>query len=139
MAEAQTIPYIGLDACAKMVEAASACPATPAAAAPVTAGQPNWDAMASSFASLSLAFTVGSIALGVVAVISAIGWGFIVKARAEKEAREEARKCAREVVDQWLATEAPMRIRMYVEYLQDTSIGTIDDDRAADDIGKGAG
>jgi hypothetical protein len=101
--------------------------------------QPNWDALANSFASLSLAFTVGSIILGVIAVISAIGWGYVVTVRAEKEARKEASECAKVLMDKWLAEEAPKIVRQHVDNLQNASLGATNDAEAADEMGKEAG
>lgn len=132
---AQNEPSMAVEACSKMVEAATkSC-----VAAPQQAGDPNWDAMATSFSSLSLAFTWGTIILAVIALIGAIAWGWFVKGWAEKEARIEAEKCATATINEWLSKEAPQIIRRHVEYLNDTSVGKTDDGKAADEIGEAAG
>lgn len=91
---AQNIP---VEACSKMVEAAtrSCQPLIAAAPEPV-------NTTADSLAALSTAFTYGSILLGVIALVGAIAWGFLVKGWAEKEAREEAERCTKK----WLEEEA---------------------------------
>lgn len=124
-----------------MVEAASRACSAPAAA-PATAAsvpQPNWDAMANAFASQSVALTWGSILLALIGLVSAAGWGYVVKRRAEEEARDEARKCAKIMIQDWLTNEAPGIIRKHVELLQDVSPGRTDDDEAADEMGQVAG
>jgi hypothetical protein len=95
--------------------------------------------MANSFSALSVALTVGSIFLAFLGLISAIGWGYIVKLRAENEARKTAESIAVQRIEQWLAEEAPGLIRRKLEMLQDTSIGRTDDDVAADEMGQAAG
>lgn len=92
---------------------------------------------------LALHLLGGAIVLAVVAVIVAVGWGYLVKVWAEKEAREEAERCANKIVEahmqKWLSTEAPLIIRRHVDYLRDATLGDDDDDKAAEDIGKEAG
>jgi hypothetical protein len=121
------------------VEAATKSCTPQAQPAPAAASQPNWDAMANSFASLSTALTWGSILLAVIAIISGLAWGWVVAKRAENEARTEAKRCAQAVIDQWLAQEAPKIVRAHVEYLRNTSLGGEDDDSAADAMGNAAG
>jgi hypothetical protein len=116
-------------------QCASAAPAAVAS----QATQPNWDQLANSFASLSAAFAWGSILLALIAVGAGIGWGFYVKHWAEREAREEATKCVKVLMDKWLAEEAPQLIRQSVELLQNTSLGSTDDGEAADEMGEEAG
>jgi hypothetical protein len=121
-----------------MVEAsAKACsaPVVQRASAP----EPNWDAMATSLSGLSTALAYGSVLLGLLALITAVGWGYLITRKAEKEAREEAEKCARNLIEKWLTEEAPSIIRRRVEMLQDASLGRTDDDQAADEIGRVAG
>ena len=127
-------PSMTVEACSKMVEAATkTCAPTEAAPAP------NWDAMANSFASLSLAFTWGTIILAVIALIGAVAWGWFVKGWAEKEARIEAERCAKLKIDEWLAVQAPQIVRRHFDNLQDATLGNGDDAQAADEIGKEAG
>lgn len=135
--EAQT-PSSAWGACTKIVEAATkSCSAqVPTPSAPL---QPNWDAMANSFASLSAAFAWGSLLLAIVAIISGLAWGWVVARRAENEARTEAQRCAQAFIDRWLADEAPQIVRAHVEYLRNTSLGGDDDDLAADAMGEAAG
>lgn len=142
MAGPTSSPYITLDACARMVEASSN--ASKAQTADMTsAASPNWDAIANSFASLSVALAYISILLAIVAIISAIGWGYVVTVRAEKEARKVARECAKEcaneLINRWLAEEASAMIRTNVDNLQNASLGQDSDYIAADEIGKAAG
>ena len=126
--------------CERFVSAASrACPAVAAPAPTPATAPPEWDALANSFASLSNAFAFGSIILALVAIVGAVGWGYLVKKWAEEEARKEAAECVKKIMDRWLADEAPQIIRKNVEYLQNTSLGPGDDDRAADEMGKEAG
>lgn len=130
--------------CERLVNAAYAScqkPAIAVAAAPPIAGQPQpeWDALANSFASLSAAFAWGSIVLALVAVAAAIGWGYLVKVWAEREARAEAAEFVKKEMARWLADEAPGIIRQHVENLQNPSLGNTPDGEAADEIGEEAG
>ena len=129
---------MSVQACGQLVaSAAQSC------AAPIVATQrsqqPNWDAMANSFAALSAAFAWGSILLALVGIAGAVGWGFLVKNWAEKAARTAATECAQRHVDKWLEKEAPRIIREHVELLQSASLGEQNDASAADEIGEGAG
>ena len=138
MSKTQSVPTIAVEACAKMLEvSAKAC--QPVAAKAESASGPNWDAMATSLSSLSTAFAFGSVLLGLIALVAAFGWGYVVTVRAEREARKEAKACAREMIDRWLVEEAPLIVRRKLEMLQDTSMGTEDDDHAADEMGRAAG
>jgi hypothetical protein len=131
---AQSVPSITIDACSKMLEAAAkSCASTQPPSAP------NWDAMANSFASLSTAIAWGSVVVAIMAFFGALTWGKVVTMRAEKEAREEAKKCAKELIDKWLADEAPGIIRERVDLIIDATLGAGNDAKAADDIGKEAG
>lgn len=129
---------ITVDACSKMVESATRSCQPLIAAAPEQAN-PNWDAMATSFASLSNAFAWGSIILAVVAIIAALAWGKIVTASAEKEARDMAKSCAEDYIKKWLAEQAPGIIRERVDLIMDATLGAGDDAKAADELGKEAG
>jgi hypothetical protein len=88
-----------VNACAKMVEAATNhCAAAPAAP-PLTQTQPNFDAMAislaaqsSSLTSIGNALTWGGVVLAIAATIAAIQWGRLVMREAVTEARESAQK-----------------------------------------------
>jgi large-conductance mechanosensitive channel len=131
---AEIAPSMAVEACSKIVEAA-----TNSCTAPATLATPNWDAMATSFASLSNAFAWGSLIVAIMAFIMALAWGKIVTARAEKEARDEAKKCANELIAKWLAEEAPQIIRLNVEIITNATLGNGNDEKAADDIGKEAG
>ncbi|WP_158660213.1 hypothetical protein [Niveispirillum cyanobacteriorum] len=138
MSEPSEIPSMPVEACVRMVETtARAC--TPPTAPPVTSSAPNWDAMATSLSSLSAALAYGSVLLGVLALFTAIGWGVFITRRAEKEAREEAERCARKLIEEWLAKEAPVMIRRKVEMLQDASMDRGDDGQAAEQMGSAAG
>lgn len=100
---------------------------------------PEWDALANSFASLSAALAWGSILLALIAIVAAIGWGFLVRHWAEREARAEAAECVKKLMDKWLVDEAPQIIRKHVELLQNASLGEDGDGEAADEMGKEAG
>lgn len=126
----QTIP---VSACMKVIEAAtqSCRPATLAlATVGPTPAQPNWDAMATSFASLSNAFAWGSLILTLLTIFAGFTWGKIVTAGAEKEAR----KMAEAEVKRWLNDEAlPMIMRQANEFLQTfRGEGPISDDALAE-------
>jgi hypothetical protein len=125
------------DICSKMVESATrSC--QPLLSVPPEQPNPNWDAMASSFASLSSAFAWGSIILAVVAVIAALAWGKIVTSTAEKEAKAMAKACADDYIKEWLSKEAPGIIRERVDFILDATLGSGNDSDAADEIGKEA-
>ena len=95
--------------------------------------------MANSFASLSVALTIGSIILALITLVSAAGWGYIVKQRAEEEARSIAKACAEQLIAKWLAEDAPGIVRRKVDMLGDASLGAGDDAKAADEMGEVAG
>ena len=138
----QTPSMMPVDACVRIVEAGakSCAAAVPAVSAVVpTAADPQWDALANSFASLSNAFAWGSLLLAVIAIVSAGAWGWFVKGWAEKEAKKEAKECTQKFIETWLAEEAPQIVRRHVDVLRNTSLGTVDDDNAADSIGQEAG
>ena len=124
--------------CERFVNAASHSCTISAQPAP-TAHEPTWDALANSFASLSAAFAWGTLFLALVAVLAAIGWGFLVRHWAEREAKKEAAECVDRLMDKWLVEEAPQIVRKHVELLQNASLGGDDDQAAADEMGKEAG
>lgn len=105
---------ITADVCSKMVESATrSC--QPMISLPPEQANPNWDAMAASFASLSNAFAWGSLILAGVAIIAAFTWGKIVTERAEREAREMAKA----KVERWLQDDAlPLILREVSEFLR---------------------
>lgn len=123
--------------CERFVDAAAR--SCKQAAPPVAQPQPEWDALANSFASLSNAFAWGALLLGFLAVVAGVAWGLLVRVWAEREARAEAAECVKRQMDAWLAEEAPTIIRQHVESLQNASLGTTPDEEAADEIGKEAG
>ena len=126
----QSVP---VNVCTQMVEAATR------SCQPLLSVPPEpTNTTADSLAALSTAFTFGSILLAIIALIGAVAWGFLVKVWAEREARTEARRIAKECADEWMAKNAPLIIQKHVEFLRDTSVGDNDDDKAADDIGRGA-
>jgi hypothetical protein len=95
--------------------------------------------MANSFASLSTAFTWGSLILALVAIIGGLAWGWIVAKKAENEARTEAKRCAEAFIEKWLADEAPRIVREHMENIGKASLGTGNPDEAADAMGNAAG
>ena len=129
---------IPVEACSKMVEAATRSCQPLISVPPEPANN-----TADSLAALSTAFTYGSILLAIIALLGALAWGFLVKVWAEREARAEAIKVAKECADayinKWLAEQAPGIIRARVDLINDASLGSGDDDTAADDLGAGAG
>lgn len=114
---------ISADTCVRLVETATRT-CQPVASAQPTGSTPNWDAMANSFASLSNAFAWGSLLLALIAVFATIGWGYVVKVWAEREAREEARRCTTEEaersVKKWLDEEALPLLRREMEEFRKT-------------------
>ena len=137
-------PMIDLAMCERLVSAtANSCTAKTFPAAPAIPQQPEWDAIATSFASLGAAFAWGSILLGVVALLGGIAWGIVVKAKAEAEARavatQVAQDCVEVLVNKWLTEKAPQIIRENVELLGNATLGSGNDEQAADDIGGLAG
>ncbi|MFN3932662.1 MAG: hypothetical protein ACK4JY_13030 [Brevundimonas sp.] len=70
-----------------------------------------------------------------IALLGGIAWAKLVRG----QAKDEAKRCAEETVREWLNKEAPGIIRQHIDLLKDTSLGTDDDDKAADEIGKEAG
>jgi hypothetical protein len=130
-----------LSACARIVEASTkSCSLQAVPQAQTPASGPNWDAMANSFASLSTAFTWGSILLAFVGILAGLAWGYFVAIRAENEARTAAKRYAHEIINDWLAKEAPAIIRAHVENLRSPTLGDEnDDDSAADALGEAAG
>jgi hypothetical protein len=128
----------GLDSCVRIVEAACAASRAAPAADPPPANNPNWDAMAVSFASIANGLTWGSIFLAFLAVVVGITWGHIIVSRAETEARDAAKKCAKESSDQWMKENAPDIIAQHLELLRGARASN-GDGEAADKIGEGAG
>ena len=125
---------ITADMCVKMVEfAAHSCQPIIAATQPAPAISPG-----DGLASLSTAFMYGSLLLGALALIGAIAWGFVVKVWAEKEARQEAQKCANALIEAWLANQAPGIVRQFADNITRPTLGD-GDDAAADEIGESAG
>jgi hypothetical protein len=106
---------------------------------PVADASPNMDAIGVSLSALSTAFTYGSLLVAAVAIVAAIGWGFLVRHWAEREAKKEAQECVDRMMAKWLSEEAPQIIRKHVDNLGNASLGTDDDEKAADEMGKEAG
>lgn len=131
--------------CERLIGAAyKACP-TPvaltgtAASPPPPVAQPEWDALANAFASLSMALAWGSLLLGIVAIAAGVAWARHVRKSAEEEARAEARKCVEELMREWRSTDLPPLVRQSVEVILDASKGLGNDLTAADEMGEGAG
>jgi hypothetical protein len=123
---------ITANACMKIVEAASQpchvqVAASPAIATGVSAGD--------GLASLSTAFTYGSMALAVLVLIAGYGWAKFVA----HEAKEMAKADAKTYIDDWLADKAAGIIRQRVDFIIDATLGSGSDDKAADDLGEHAG
>lgn len=130
----QTIPA---DVCVKVVEAATrSC--LPVAPSPLAQASPNWDAMATAIASQSNAIAWGALVLAVIVVIAGIAWGKIITNRAEREARSMAKASADDYIQAWLSEKAPGLVRERVDFILDATLGSGDDNVAADDIGKEA-
>jgi hypothetical protein len=79
---------------------------------------------------LSVMIAVGAILIAVLAI-----WSY---SHFRTLAIEAAEKTAKSTVDGWLADQAPSIIRKHVDLLKDTSLGSENDEIAADEIGKGA-
>lgn len=129
---------ITADVCSKMVESATRSCQPLIQVPPEPANN-----AADSLAALSTAFTYGSIMLAILALIAGFAWAKIVAAHAEKEARVEAQKvakeCADEYIGEWLSKEAPGIIRERVDFILDTTLGSGNDAEAADELGEKAG
>ena len=109
---------ITVDACAQIVEAATkSCVAAPVLPQS-TITQPNWDAMANSFAGLSNAIAWGGLILTVILFFAGLGWGKVIMRNAEKEARDEARQC----MAQWIAENAASEVRLAVDKIIGSSL-----------------
>lgn len=132
-------PSTAWGACTKIVEAATKSCAGSGIAPPQPPLEPNWDALANSFASLSAALAWGSIGLAILAIVVGFGWAKIVTAEAKNEARTEAAKCAKLYIDEWLREMAPAIVRTHVEYLRSTTISGDKSDSTADAMGNAAG
>lgn len=127
------LPPDPFEGCARIVEAA--CGGAKAAAAsipdPPATSSPNWDTIANALASVSVGLAWGSIFLALLAIFVGMEWGRKVVDRAEKEAR----KRAEEAMEKWLADEAPMIVSRHVEYILNASLGSSDDEKAAEELG----
>lgn len=126
---------MSVSVCERLIDAASRpCP-TPVEVPPVAvASQPEWDALANSLASVGAAVAWGGTVLAVIALIAGIAWAKLLRGIA----REESRRCAEELMDRWLAEEAPQILSRMNASMQDASIGDTEDTLAADQIGEGA-
>ena len=99
-------PTIDLDACSRMVAAAShACPTVT-----TTTPEPqHFDALATSFASLSVIIGLLTTVIAFGALLGLVVWGIFVRTWAKEEARraadEELKRIAGPKLDEWLSTE----------------------------------
>lgn len=103
-------PSMGIDTCVRMVDAASrscVAPIQPQVLPSVSTGD--------GLAALSTTFMYGSLFLGFIAVLGAIGWGIVVKVGAEREARAEAER----LTTKWLKEEATPFILRAVSQFSD--------------------
>ncbi len=137
---------ISAEICSQMVESATrAC--QPMISVPPEQGNPNWDAMAVALSLQSNAIAWGATLLGVIFAVVGWAWGKTIAAEAEREARtiaeREARtmakSCAEDYITKWLAEEAPGIIRDRVDMINDATLGSGDDGKAAFDLGAQAG
>jgi hypothetical protein len=128
-------PQIPVSVCERLIEAGTKpCPA-PVAAPPLQAApQPEWDALANSLASVGAAVAWGGTVLAIIALIAGIAWAKLLRGIA----REESRRCAEELMEKWLAEEAPQLLSRMNASIQDASIGDTEDTLAADQMGEGA-
>lgn len=106
---------ISAETCVRLVETATTACQPMASAQPIQP-QPNWDAMANSFASLSASLSWGALLLAIIFGLATFGWGYVVKVWAEREAREEAQRCA----EKWLEDEATPLLRREMEEFRKT-------------------
>lgn len=121
-----------LDAASQGCKAAAAQPLTaPTGAVPAA---PDWNPLSISLTSLATAFTWGCVVAGIIAILVAIALVYVVNQRAAQEARETAKKCANE----WLDQNGPKLMRDYIELIQSPTIGGGGDGNAADQMGEGA-
>ena len=90
--------------------------------------------MANSFASLSTVIAWGSLIFAVMLFVVGLAWGKMVTQHAEKEVREDAKRCA----EKWFAEEAPAIMRQFLENITGPTL-TGNDGNDADEIGEHAG
>ena len=139
-----------VESCQKLIATAMSYCKGPPIAAPVgelppvspvaPPSGPDFDAIGVSLSALSTAFTYGSIFLALLAIGLALGYGYVLRNMAEREAREEARKCAEETINKWLTEQAPRVIQQHVENLTlKSEAGVTLSGEAADEIGEKAG
>lgn len=139
MATGNAAASITIDACSRLLDATVKSCAPTHQPSPVPP-PPNWDALATTFGSLSVVIGLFGLLLGIIAIVAGFAWAKIVKRDAEDEARKEAKACVDKMLGDWLATEAPQVVRRHVEYIVDASIdGDDDQEQAADAMGEGAG
>ena len=115
------MPGISVQSCVRLVEATAA--QCKAAAQPISEpkANPDFDALAASLAAQSNAIsaqanylTLGSIIFAVIAIVVAVGWGWLVKHWAEKAARD--------AVNDWMNQNAPGEIARILANLTPSSI-----------------
>jgi len=116
------VQVISADVCGKMMEAATRSCHPMISLPPEPA-----NGTADSLAALSTAFTYGSLLLGLIALVGAIAWGFVVKVWAEREAKREAERCTK----QWLEEEGVPMLRREMQawratFSQESPISTVD-------------
>jgi len=99
--------------------------------------EPNWEGVTAGLTSLSTAFVWGSILLALVVIALAGGWGYLVRGWA----KDEAAKVAKEIMDGWLATEAPRILREGRDLLKPPAkpLDSAAADKEADKFGDVAG
>lgn len=96
--------------CERLVEHASHQCAPGVATAAAAPPAPSFDALASTFAGLSVATTwvaVGITALAIVVAIAGFAWGRAIVREAKEDARDEANR----LINAWLLDQAPRIIR----------------------------
>lgn len=137
---------ISAEICSQMVESATrAC--QPMISVPPEQGNPNWDAMAVALTSQSNSISFGAAVIGVLFSVVGLAWGKTIAGQAkqearsiaEQEARAVAKSCAEAYIEKWLAEEAQGIIRERVDMINDATLGSGDDSKAAFDLGAQAG
>lgn len=94
---------LGIDACAKIVQAATSHCSTvvtqPASAPVQLTTDPKWDSVTTSLTDLSTAITYGMFVIAVIGLLGLIAFAYCVRLWAKAEARK--------AVEEWFDKEAP--------------------------------
>jgi hypothetical protein len=115
------LPRISVQTCERLIESAAAQCKAVGQVAQQSPANPNFDALSASIAAQSSAIasqatylTLGSIIFAIVALLAAVGWGWLVKQWAEKAAKDAVRE--------WMEQNAPGQIAEVMNRLTPMSV-----------------